>query len=373
MSGRGFAMRFSRRLAPFVLSPDCAFHGGILVLFGQSGAGKTQTLECVSGLRVPDRGSISLGERVLFLHEPGQRRVNVPPRRRRIGYVMQDGALFPHMTVLANVAYGVRGTRRARKERADALLDEMGIGAFAGCLPRRISGGQQRRAAVARALAVGPELLLLDEPFVHLDRVVRARLMDDLRVLVRQHRIPAILVTHDIEETAACADHIAVMEDGAIVQFGTRHEVLFSPASCGIATLMGDVNVLPGVVRGEADGLWRIDTAGVAWRVPHVGGFAAGTRVEVVIRSNAVKIIKAGVPVAQGLSYNLHPGRVLAVAARPGSVRVTVALSDAVRITGVVPVDTFHRAEVREGEARDFAVDMGGIRVFEAREAHPAG
>lgn len=363
----GVSMRFSLRLAPFVLSPDCSSGDGILALFGQSGAGKTQTLECIAGLRAPDRGTIALGDRVLFRRAPGQARINVPPRRRRIGYVMQDGALFPHMTVLANVMYGIRGPSGAAEAEAMRLLDEMGIGAFADAMPREISGGQQRRAAIARAVATRPELLLLDEPFVHLDRVVRARLMDDLCALVRHRGIPAILVTHDLEETATCADRIAVMEDGAIVQFGTRNEVLFSPASCGIASLLGDVNVLPGVVRGEADGLWRIDTGGVIWNVPHVGPFSPGARVEAVIRSNAVKIIKEGVPVARELAYNLHRGTVTAAAARPGSVRFTVALSDAVAITGVVPQDTYHRSGVAVGDRREFAVDMGGISIFEAR------
>jgi len=364
MISSGLDLRFTRKLAPFLLSVELSIREGTLVLFGPSGSGKTRTLECIAGLETPESGHITLDGRILFRNETGGPSISIPPRLRKIGYVVQDGALFPHMSVIENVTYGIRGERRAGRARGEQLLDEMGISSLADRLPREISGGQQRRAAVARALATRPSLLLLDEPFIHLDRIVRARLMADLAALIRHHRTPAVIVTHDIEETVSLADHIAVFDEGRIIQHGKKDEVLFSPASCGIASLLGDVNVLPGTVIGEANGLWQIQTSGVIWNVAHVGTLARGGPVDVVIRTGAVKIIKPHLPVAQELSYNMQRGRVIEVTPRPGAVRIGVLLPGNLVLRGMIPDDTYHRADVKAGDERDFAVDPGGISLF---------
>lgn len=355
--------RLTRRLREFTLEIDLALPGGILVLFGPSGAGKTRTLECLAGLERPDRGEIVLDGEVFFRHEP-RPRVNLPPQARRIGYVVQEGALFPHLNLRENVAYGLRHTPDRGAARAEALLEEMGIGGLGDRHPREVSGGQQRRAAIARALAIAPRLLLLDEPFIHLDRIVRARLITDLRELVRARQLPAVIVTHEIEELTALADHVAVLDRGRLVQQGARDAVLFHPASCGVACLLGDVNVLAGTVQGERDGLWEIATEGHTWKVVHVGALQAGAPVELVIRAAALKVLKPGLPVPDGLARNRHQGEVTAIEERPDLVRLTIRIGNNFELAGLLPADTFHRVGVRVGDVRDFAVDPDGLFLY---------
>lgn len=358
----GLKADFTRRLRPFTLEVSLCAGDGILALFGASGAGKTQTLECLAGLARPDAGAIALNGETLFCAPT----VNLPARVRRIGYVVQDGALFPHLTAGENVAYGMRGQADAAA-RAAALLDEMGLPGLGNRYPRELSGGQQRRVAIARALAIQPRLLLLDEPFVHLDRLVRARLMRELPLWLKQRNIPAILVTHDLEEVAACADRIAVIEQGRIVQQGTRVEVLFRPASRGVATLLGEVNVLAATVAGEAHGLWRVNAGGLTWHIPFVGDLRAGEEIEIVVRASAVKIIRPDAPVPGELALNQHPGKLLAVDMRPDLAVFTVALAGGLELTGRIPADVFTRANIKAGEERMFAVPPEGLQLFRAR------
>ena len=203
----GFSLRADLRL------PD----DGLSVLFGASGSGKTLTLQCIAGLARPDEGRIVLrGGRVLFDSAAG---VDVPARHRRIGYMVQDYALFPHLTVEQNVAYGMGGLLAWRvsakaREKAQALLEMMGIAHVASRRPGEISGGQKQRAALARALCIDPDLLLLDEPFSALDPLLRRRLRHELRELLDALKLPAIVISHDPDDVAVFGDALAMYQDG---------------------------------------------------------------------------------------------------------------------------------------------------------------
>ena len=213
-------------------------------LVGPSGAGKSTVLRAVAGLTRPDRGSIASGETTWF---DASRGIDIPPERRRVGVVFQDYALFPHLTVQANVAYG------ARNGIGD-VLDRFGIGALAGERPGRLSGGERQRVALARALARDPSVLLLDEPLAALDMQTRARVRGELRTHLRASGLPTIVVTHDFADAAALADRIGVLVDGRVVQVGRAAELIAAPASPFVAELAGS-NLLRGTAAARPDGL----------------------------------------------------------------------------------------------------------------------
>jgi ABC-type sulfate/molybdate transport systems ATPase subunit len=214
-----------------------------VALVGPSGAGKTTVLRAVAGLRAPDRGRIALGADVWFDRAAG---VDRPPEQRSVGLVFQEYALFPHMTVRANVAFGGR-------ERVDELLAKLGIAHLAGERPGELSGGERQRVALARALARDPGVLLLDEPLSALDAHTRASVRAHLQDLLAQLRLPTIMVTHDFRDATALADRIGVIVDGQLHQVATADELVRHPRDAFVASFTGG-NVLPGDARPLAAG-----------------------------------------------------------------------------------------------------------------------
>jgi len=213
--------------------------GRTLALLGPSGCGKSTLLRVVAGLEPPDAGSLSMDGRDLS---------GVPPQRRGIGMVFQDYALFPHLSLKDNVAFGLveRGwSRNEREARVRELLDVMGLTGLERRRPQALSGGQQQRVALARALAPRPALLLLDEPLSNLDRTLRDELMDELAELLGELDVQAIHVTHDQNEAFALADRVAVMHDGRIVQEGTPDELVEAPRSAWMARFLGLRELIP--------------------------------------------------------------------------------------------------------------------------------
>lgn len=205
-----------------VFSLEVAFASDkdVVVLFGPSGAGKSLTLQAIAGLTTPDAGRIVVGERVLF---DSERRIRVPARRRDVGYVFQDYALFPHLTVAQNVSFGLkRGwpwyLPRGDRLRLEEALDIFELTPLQGSLPRDLSGGQRQRVALARALIRRPSLLLLDEPFSALDALLRAKMRRELLKVQGRFRVPVILITHDPEDVAALAQTVVVYDAGRIRQ-----------------------------------------------------------------------------------------------------------------------------------------------------------
>jgi molybdate transport system ATP-binding protein len=233
--------------------------GECLALAGPSGAGKTSVLRIAAGLVRPERGLVEANGEVWLDTERG---VDVPPERRRCGYVFQEYALFPHLNAWQNVAYPLRGMARAqRRERALELLERFGLGELAEARPHTLSGGERQRVAVARALARKPEVLLLDEPLSALDARTRASASRELASVLRDVEVPALLVTHDFAEAAQLGDRVGIVDAGRIVQEGTPSELAAAPRSAFVADFTGAV-VLTGTARPGSAGLTSVDLDG---------------------------------------------------------------------------------------------------------------
>ena len=217
--------------------------GGTTVLFGPSGAGKTTILRCLAGLEIPDAGRIQFKNEIWFDHE---KRRHVKPAQRQIGFVPQSYALFPHLTVSANIAYGLHGQPvTGISARVAEIMDWLALSELADRLPTTLSGGQQQRVALARALARKPALALLDEPLSALDQPARHRLRSELRETLRRFHCPVLLVTHDRLDAAVLGDRIVVVSDGKILQQGIVPEVFNHPAHLSVAHIVGTDTVLP--------------------------------------------------------------------------------------------------------------------------------
>jgi iron(III) transport system ATP-binding protein len=251
--------------------------GQILALLGPSGCGKTTTLRLIAGFETPDSGSVTIRDRLMAA--PGRA---VPPEERGIGIVFQDYALFPHLTVGANVAFGLRALdRRERAARVGQILELMGLADLAARYPHELSGGQQQRVAVARALAPAPALMLLDEPFSNLDADLRAQMRDEVERILRNTSTAAIFVTHDQEEAFTLADRVGVLNAGRMEQLGSPEEIYHRPASRFVAEFVGAADFLPGLVTGEG----IVTELGV---FPNIERLDRGARVEVMIRPDDI-------------------------------------------------------------------------------------
>jgi iron(III) transport system ATP-binding protein len=221
--------------------------GSLTAVLGPSGSGKTTMLRVVAGFERADRGTVTLAGRVVEdTHH------SLPPEQRGIGYVPQDGSLFPHLTVAANVAFGVhRSSRKKLGSNTDELLAMVGLAGLGQRYPHQLSGGQQQRVALARALAIRPALVLLDEPFSSLDAGLRASVRSDVQDVLRSGGITAVLVTHDQDEALSVADQVAVIRDGTIGQCGTPQELYDHPVDPAMARFLGDANLVAATVDGD--------------------------------------------------------------------------------------------------------------------------
>ncbi|MET0484324.1 MAG: ABC transporter ATP-binding protein [Candidatus Rokuibacteriota bacterium] len=255
--------------------------GRILVLLGPSGCGKTTTLRLIAGFEEPDEGLIAIGGRVVA--QAGSR--GVPPEERGVGVVFQDYALFPHLTVEENVAFGLaRRPRTARSAQVARILDLIGLGDLARRYPHELSGGQQQRVATARALAPEPALLLLDEPFSNLDADLRAQMRDEVEKTLRATKTTAIFVTHDQEEAFTIADEVGVLNEGRLEQLGPPETIYHRPATPFVAEFVGAADFLPGVVTSEG----IVTEIGV---FGHGERREPGTKVRVMIRPDDVTFV----------------------------------------------------------------------------------
>ncbi len=277
--------------------------GEIFCLLGPSGCGKTTSLRLAAGLEECQRGRILINGAVV-----SDGRIHVPPERRGVGLVFQDTALFPHLTVHDNVGFGLRRLPEAqRRARVAALLEQVGMTAFAEAFPHVLSGGQQQRIALVRALAPEPRLVLLDEPFSGLDAQLRSQVREETLALLRHHGATALIVTHDPEEAMYVADRIAVMNAGRVEQVGRPDELYCHPVSPFVTRFFSSTNRFATTV---ADG--RIATP--FGPIPAPEGCAEGARVEVLIRPEALRIGPAG--------SAAHPGGIGSVEARVVNVRM---------------------------------------------------
>ncbi len=323
--------------------------GEIVCLLGPSGCGKTTTLRLVAGLERPAAGRVVIaGETVT---SPG---LVVPPEQRRVSMMFQDYALFPHLKVRDNVTFGLRRlARREQRRRAGALLDKVGMAAYADAYPHVLSGGQQQRVALARALAPEPHLVLLDEPFSGLDPELRGRVRDDSMHLLKTSGAATLFVTHNAEEAMMMADRVVVMQAGRVVQDGAPEQVYCQPASPFVATFLGEINRFDGVV---ATG--QVETPLGAVAAP---GFADGAVVQVLVRPEAVRI---GEPEAVGAEARIDAVRMVG---RSTLVHLTLAAAPGVdgRSEGLhLHARSPGRVSACEGERRPLLLDGEQVFVF---------
>ncbi|MGB0049766.1 MAG: molybdenum ABC transporter ATP-binding protein, partial [Terriglobales bacterium] len=278
--------RFPNPEGSFNLNVHFRALAGFTILFGASGAGKTTLLDCIAGLTDPDEGRIAVGGEGFYDSEKKQ---NVAAWKRRIGYVHQDLALFPHLTAEQNVAYGLRAlSATERQARSREILDLFRIGHVRGRRPAQISGGERQRVALARALVTEPRALLLDEPLAALDRPTKSLLVDDLRQWNQNHRVPILFVTHNGEEVFALGDEVIMLDAGRIVAQGQPHEVMRAPRLETVAHLSGFENIFDAKVLSlhEARGTMtcRLGSGEVELETPLVLA-EVGSRLRVGIRA----------------------------------------------------------------------------------------
>jgi iron(III) transport system ATP-binding protein len=256
-----------------------AVRGEILGLVGPSGCGKTTTLRLIAGFETPDEGEIRIGEHTMAA---AGRRELVPPEARGVGIVFQDYALFPHLTVDDNVAFGLAGLAAGeRRRRAREVLELVGLAPFGARYPHELSGGQQQRVALARALAPAPALILLDEPFSNVDAELRAELREQVREVLRATGTTAVFVTHDHEEAFTLADRVGVLHAGRLEQLDVPEVVYHEPATPFVAGFVGDADFVAGTV-GEAG---IVTELGV---FPGPAGLRPGARVRLMIRPDDI-------------------------------------------------------------------------------------
>ncbi|MFC5291313.1 ABC transporter ATP-binding protein [Actinokineospora guangxiensis] len=311
---------------------------GFTAILGPSGCGKTTLLRCIAGFERPDAGEILADGQVV-----AGTSVHVPAHRRRIAVVPQEGALFPHLSVAANVGYGLTREQR-RTARVDEVLELVGLAGYGRRWPHELSGGQQQRVAVARALAPRPRLVLLDEPFSALDAALRVELRRDIRAALLAAGATVVLVTHDQDEALSTADQVAVMRDGVVVQVGAPVEVYRAPNSEWVARFVGDAVALPAVADGDtaATGLGRVELT----------SHPVAERFTVVVRPEQIRL--GGGPATATVVEVAFHGHDLLVALR---------LADATVVTARVPATT----PVEPGS--ELAVGVRGVALAQVAES----
>jgi molybdate transport system ATP-binding protein len=307
--------RSGRTRSSFVLDVAIVIPPGITIVFGPSGAGKSTLLDCIAGLLKPDAGRIEIAGEILLDVE---RRIDVPPAKRKIAYVFQSLALFPHMTVEQNVAYGLAHMPAPDQAlRVKAMLEAFRVEQLAKRKADEISGGEQQRVALARSLATSPRVLLLDEPLTALDEGLKKSIMEDLRRWNAAQNIPILYVTHSRPEVDALGERVILLDEGKIVSTGTPHEVLDAPRRSSLAHASGFENLFSGVVTEprEADGVMRVQLVRGACEIETPLSYAAaGTAVKLAIRAGDILLATER---PYGLSArNIIAGRIISLEQR---------------------------------------------------------
>ena len=317
-----------------------ANQGELVTLLGPSGCGKTTTLRCIAGLERAERGEIRIGERLVA---SGERRVFVPPNRRDIGMVFQSYALWPHMTVFANVAYPLRVRRQDRQDRQRAVMEILavvGMDRFAQRPVTELSGGQQQRVALARAMVARPAVLLFDEPLSNLDAKLRRSMRREIRDAHDRSGGTSIYVTHDQEEAIALSDRVVVIRDGTIQQVGTPQEIYTKPATRFVADFIGFENLLTAVVAEARDGSTAVQLR------PGGPGESGGP---------------GGGPVWTSRGITRPPGAEVVLAARAGDLEIGSLEAPGEAPDGAIPGVVRSRAYA--GGGVEYLVEVGGAAV----------
>jgi molybdate transport system ATP-binding protein len=354
------------RVGAFDLAVQLELGREIGVLFGPSGAGKSLTLRLLAGSELPRSGRIRLAERTL-LELPGG--PVLPARRRRIALVHQHLSLFPHLSVLENVAYGLRGP--GRRAEAGSWLGRLRLAGLESRYPQQLSGGQQQRVALARALAVRPELLLLDEPFSALDGPLRRGLRRELRRLQREMGIPVLYVSHQIEDVCALGSRITLIREGRTLGSFPVERLWQAGAQAEAWPALGWGNLIRGRVQRRRGGVWLSWPGGELELPPGAAGPNAGSRgLSVFVAPRQVKILYPGLPVDPSISGNVLEARVEEVYS-VGHTRTLYVSAGGLSWHVEHPVDSYRDLELREGSRLRIAVPPQGIAVLAAEAELP--
>ena len=320
------SVRVSTQLSPqFQLELAFDVEPGVTIVFGESGSGKTTLLRSVAGLIRPAEGRIAVGDRVLFDRRAG---IDVKPSDRRVGFVFQQLALFPHLTADDNIAYGLSGLSQAeRRTRTLAVAESFRIGRLLGRRPSEISGGERQRVALARALVTRPDVLLLDEPLSALDQATQSHILADLRSWNESQQIPVLYVTHSQREVFALGERVLVLRNGSIAADGTPQQVMEAPAHAGLAQLAGFENLLDAVVMSRRPDagvmVTRLGGTTVDLETP-LSSARTGEAVRVAIRAGDI-LLATDRP--QGLSArNIIKGTLAGLCQEGAFVKATVAI-----------------------------------------------
>ena len=355
------------RLAEFLLQVRLRVDAGVLVLFGPSGAGKSLTLQCLAGTVRPDRGRVVVDGQALF---DSAAAVALSPQERRIGYVPQNYALFPHLSVAENIAFGLRRSSQSAVEaEVRRLLSLLRLEGLASRRPAQLSGGQQQRVALARALAIRPRLLLLDEPFSALDAEVRDALRADLLRIQQQFNVGVVLVTHDVAETAMLADAVAIYDGGRVLQVGTRDQAFHQPASAVVARLIGATNIVRAQVTGSGTAGTQIAAAGVTlWSR---SAAVIGETVLAVIRPEAIRLLDEDEPAPE--DELIIPAQIRGSGYRNHHYAVQIALmaDGTTELDVTVPVWWWERRAREAGASCRVGIPPGAVHLI--RESPSSG
>ena len=350
------------RLQRIELDVDLAVRHEVMALVGPSGAGKTSVLRAVAGLLRPDRARIAYAGRVLVDTE---RRVGLPPERRGVGMMFQDGALFPHLSIAGNVEYGLwprPRSRRERRARVAELLARYGIQGLAAARPGKASGGERQRAALARAVASSPDILLLDEPLSALDSVTKASVSGELTQWLAELSLPTILVSHDYGDVVGLADRIAVIDEGKVVQVGTAADLVRAPASPFVAAFVG-TNCFKGVARRDGD----TTEVTVSERARFSIATPASGEVSVVIDPWAVRLSSAASPAGPSTVHGL------VVQAVPLGGRIRVTLGSDPPLIAEIPAEQAAGLDLSRGAPAAATWPSGAVRVITGERPLPSG
>ena len=336
----------------------------ILVLFGPSGAGKTQTLNAIAGLITPDAGEITLDGKRFFQKIPGAEALDLPARNRGIGYVFQQYALFPHLTALENIVYPLWRKQNARG-RAFALLERMRLTDHANQYPDELSGGQQQRVAIARALAAEPRLLLLDEPFSALDAPIRERLHDDLRALQQESQLIVLYVTHNLDDALEVGHRLAVVIEGGVRQIGETEDVYLNPASPEVMEALGIPNRLIATVEAVTADATLLNWDGVRLEAPRVE-IPAGESVSAYLRPEQIKLIP-GEACADGCERQIT-GKIDSVRVNRSFRVIRVVFDNGSIIEARAPIDKSDR-KYEPGTVVTLEIPKEAVVILPSREA----
>jgi len=336
----------------------------VLILFGPSGSGKTTVLRCLAGLEWPERGTIRFGEATWLDCATGE---NLPAQRRGIGYMSQDYALFPTYSVAGNIAFGLSDVPpRERSRRVAEVIALLHLQGLEQVKPQQLSGGQQQRVALARALARHPHLLLLDEPLSALDVPTRGKVRAELGKLLRDLRIPSIVVTHDWEDALALGDRMVVVHEGRVVQEGTPQDVFNRPRDADVAKIVGMESVIPGRIVAASNGLLMVEAAGL--RLQAVGEGEAGENVFACIRAEDIVLEPAGGGATS--ARNRLAGVVREVLPRGALVQVIVDCGPV--LSAIVTRSAVEDLHLMPGAAVAAVVKAGAVHLIPRREERHA-